>query len=415
MLEALADIGRSARTGGYHRDAWSPADLELREWFRQEAARRGLDLDEDRNGNLWAWWWPATPGTPATGTPVMPGVVTGSHLDSVRDGGAFDGPLGVVSAFLAVDLLRGRGFEPGRPLGIVCFTDEEGARFGVPCVGSRLLTGALDPDSARRLTDDEGDTLAEVLERAGRRPRDLGADPATLARVGVFVELHIEQGRALGRPVGVAEAIWPHGRWRFDFTGEANHAGTTALADRDDPMLAYARSVLAARAAAEEHGVLATFGKVRVEPGSANAIPSRVSAWLDARGADEERVHRLVAELAEGGPGSGNVTCESWTPEVVFDAALRDRIAAVADGAVSHSAPGPGRCGTRTAQTGTPAVPTGAGHDAGVLARAGVPSAMLFVRNPTGVSHSPREFAAPADCHAGVVALAAVLEDLCRT
>ncbi|WP_067186577.1 allantoate amidohydrolase [Microtetraspora niveoalba] len=421
MLDALADIGRSARTGGYRRDAWSPADLELREWFRQEAGRRGLDLDEDRNGNLWAWWRPLR-------SPNLPGVVTGSHLDSVRDGGAFDGPLGVASAFLAVDLLRERGVEPERPLGVVCFSDEEGARFGVPCVGSRLLTGALDPDRARRLTDDEGDTLAEVLERAGRRPGDLGADPETLAGVGVFVELHIEQGRALSEPVGVAEAIWPHGRWRFDFHGEANHAGTTALADRDDPMLAYARAVLAARAAAERHDALATFGKVRVEPGSANAVPSRVTAWLDARGADEERVRRLVAELAADGAEAVEVACESWTPEVVFDRSLRDRVAAAvastvdaaalgSTGPADPEAAGPGRSMSTagcSGSAGVAAVPTGAGHDAGVLAVAGVPSAMLFVRNPTGVSHSPREFAESADCHAGVVALAAVLEDLCR-
>lgn len=388
MFQALAGIGRDARTGGYRRDAWSPPELELRDWFRQEAAARGLDLHEDRNGNLWAWW-----GDPD----AAPGVVTGSHLDSVRDGGAFDGPLGVVSAFQAVDLLRAGGFQPARPLGLVCFSDEEGARFGVPCVGSRLLTGVLPAERARGLTDDRGGTLAEAMRAAGRDPAALGRDDETLARIDAFVELHIEQGRALTEPVGVAAAIHPHGRWRFDFHGKADHAGTTALADRLDPMLDYARAVLAARQAAERLGVLATFGKVRVHPNNANAIPALVSAWLDARGPSEAAVHRLVAELSEGHQSQGHqVVCESWTPEVAFPRRLRDRIAAIIGG------PAP-----------APVLPTGAGHDAGILAAAGVPSAMLFVRNPTGISHSPAEFAEPDDCAAGVTALAAVLADLC--
>lgn len=384
MLDELARIGRDPATNGYVRDAWSAADLELREWFRGEAGRRGLDVHEDRNGNLWAWW-----GDPSR----RAGVVTGSHLDSVRQGGAFDGPLGVVSAFAALDVLKNRDFVPDRPLGIACFSDEEGARFGVPCMGSRLLTGVLDPERALGLTDDEGDTLADVMAGAGRKPQSIGRDDETLAMVGTFVELHVEQGRGLvelGSPVGVASAIWPHGRWRFDFRGEANHAGTTRLVDRDDPMLPFARMVLAAREAATTHGVVATVGKVRVSPNNANAIPGSVSAWLDVRGAREEDVRAVVAELARG----IEVREESWTPVVDFDAALRDRVAAVAGDA--------------------PVLPTGAGHDAGILASAGVPSAMVFVRNPTGVSHSPQEHAEPEDCEAGVVALANVLEDLCR-
>ncbi|WP_326820529.1 allantoate amidohydrolase [Streptosporangium sp. NBC_01756] len=387
MWGAIAHLGRDARTRGYLRDAWSPADLELRQWFRQEAARRSLDLREDRNGNLWAWW-----GDPSG----RPGVVTGSHLDSVRHGGAFDGPLGVVSAFAALDTLRARGFEPGRPLGVACFTDEEGARFGVPCMGSRLLTGALDADRARGLTDDDGDSMAEVLRRSGRDPGGLGRDDETLGHVGVFVELHVEQGQELvhrDAPVGVAAAIWPHGRWRFDFHGQANHAGTTRLEDRDDPMLPFARTVLHARQAAQRQGVVATFGRVRVSPNNANAIPGLVSAWLDARGGDEDAVRDLVFELTDF--SGAEVSAESWTPVVDFDEALRERIVSVLGG--------------------VPVLPTGAGHDAGILASAGVPSAMVFVRNPTGISHSPDEHAEAADCHAGVAALATTLEELCRS
>ncbi|WP_066373466.1 allantoate amidohydrolase [Herbidospora mongoliensis] len=384
MLADIEQIGRNPRTGGYRRDAWSSADLELREWFTHQAAKRGLTSHEDRNGNLWAWW-----GDPSV---QGPGLVTGSHLDSVREGGAFDGPLGVASAFQAIDLLRGDGFQPDRPIAVACFTDEEGARFGVPCIGSRLLTGVLDPARARGLQDDQGLGFDQVLTAQGRDPGGLGRDDETLAHIGVFVELHVEQGRALQGPIGVASAIWPHGRWRFDFRGTADHAGTTALEDRDDPMLAYARAVLAARLQAETHGVRATFGKVRVEPGNANAIPSLVTAWLDARGPETAAVHRLVEELA----GEAEVTEESWTPEVTFDDVLRLRIACVA-GLDGHPAP---------------ILPTAAGHDAGILASAGVPTAMLFVRNPTGVSHAPNEFAEPADCVSGVIALAAVLADL---
>ncbi|MFI6319649.1 allantoate amidohydrolase [Nonomuraea sp. NPDC050556] len=385
MIEELAHIGRDPATNGYVRDAWSVADMELREWFRGEAARRGLDLREDRNGNMWAWW-----GDPSS----EPGVVTGSHLDSVRQGGAFDGPLGVVSAFQAFDILKNRGLLPRRPLGIACFTDEEGARFGVPCMGSRLATGVLHPDRALALTDDEGETLADVLTKAGREPHDLGRDDETLAQVATFVELHVEQGQGLvheGAAVGVASAIWPHGRWRFDFRGQANHAGTTRLEDRDDPMLAYARKVLDAREAAVKHQVVATFGKVRVSPNNANAIPGLVAAWLDARGPGEAQVRALVEELSAG----HEVSEESWTPIVEFGAALRDRVA-------------------KAAGRNVPVLPTGAGHDAGILASAGVPSAMLFVRNPTGISHSPEEHAEREDCEAGVVALANVLEELCR-
>src|SRR5687768_7752760 len=246
MWADLAPIGRDAATGGYRRYAWTGADATLREWFRGEAGQRGLDVVPDRAGNLWAWH-----GDPdADG----PGLVLGSHLDSVPDGGAFDGPLGVLSAFAALDQLRDRGWTPGRPVAVACFADEEGARFGVACAGSRLLTGALDPDRARALTDDGGTTMAEAMAAAGHDPAALGRDDETLRRVGTFLELHVEQGRRLvdeGTAIGVASSIWPHGRWRLDLRGRADHAGTTRLADRDDPMLALAAVIQEARAAAK--------------------------------------------------------------------------------------------------------------------------------------------------------------------
>jgi N-carbamoyl-L-amino-acid hydrolase len=382
MWADLTPVGRDGGTGGYRRYAWTRTDSLLREWFRGEAGKRGLEVVSDRAGNLWAW----TADPDAGG----PGLVLGSHLDSVPDGGAFDGPLGIVSAFAALDQLDRTAFR--RPVGIACFADEEGARFGVACAGSRLLTGVLDPDRARALTDDDGTTMAQALTAAGHDPAAVGRDEETLRRVGTFVELHVEQGRGLvegSAPVGVADSIWPHGRWRLDLLGRADHAGTTRLADRDDPMLTLAAVVLEARAAAERHGTVATVGKLRVRPNGVNAIPSEVTAWLDARGADADDVRALVAEV---GKAAGTIPVEeSWTPSTDFDAGLRDRLAAL---------------------LAAPVLPTGAGHDAGILAAAGIPTAMLFVRNPTGVSHSPAEHAEEADCLAGVEALARVVEAL---
>ncbi|KAF4410782.1 allantoate amidohydrolase [Streptomyces lycii] len=411
MWRDLARIGRHPGTGGYRRYAWTAADADCRAWFAEQARHRGLGYEADRNGNQWAWL-----GDPAAGDAV----VTGSHLDSVPDGGAFDGPLGVVSAFAALDELRARGARPRRPLAVVNFGDEEGARFGLSCVGSRLTAGQLAPDAARGLRDADGVTLARAMERAGHDPEAIGPDPERLARIGAFVELHIEQGRnlalhgtprgsgsgpgrsggraAAGTPVGVASAIWPHGRWRFDFHGEANHAGTTALADRRDPMLTYASTVLAAREQARLTGALATFGKVTVEPGGVNAIASLVRGWLDSRAPDEPALATVVSAVeraaAESGERDGvgvRVTRESFTPVVEFEHALRDDLAKMLGGA--------------------PVLPTGAGHDAGILSGA-VPAAMMFVRNPTGVSHSPAEQAAEDDCLAGVTALADVLEGM---
>ncbi|MEU1852979.1 allantoate amidohydrolase [Streptomyces sp. NPDC019990] len=400
MWAELLPIGRSSASGGYRRFAWTGADRDCRAWFQEQARTRGLAYETDRNGNQWAWL-----GDPAAGDAV----VTGSHLDSVPDGGAFDGPLGVVSAFAALDELRGRRVHFTKPLAIVNFGDEEGARFGLACVGSRLTAGQLTREQAHRLTDGEGVTLPRAMEAAGHDPGSIGPDPGRLARIGAFVELHVEQGRALdlsGDRVGIASAIWPHGRWRFDFRGEANHAGTTRLADRRDPMLSYAETVLAARREAELAGAVATFGKIAVEPNGVNAIPSLVRGWLDSRAEDQDTLDALVAgiEKAAGEYAAAHgvaldVVRESFTPVVEFDHALRDELARI--------------LGTDTGLT-VPVLGTGAGHDAGILSGS-IPTAMLFVRNPTGVSHSPAESASEDDCVAGVVALADVLEGLaCR-
>lgn len=389
LWDTLLPIGADAAGLGWLRYGWSAAELACRQWFRDQATTRGLAVEADRNGNLYAWW-----GDP-DGTDA---VVTGSHFDSVPHGGAYDGPLGIVSGLLAIDLLRERGFAPRRPVAVAAFAEEEGSRFGVACLGSRLLTGEIAPERARALRAADGVSLADAMRAAGTDPAAIGADPDRLARISCFIELHVEQGRALDAPVGVATAIWPHGRWRLEVTGEGNHAGTTRMADRRDPMLTAAYAVLAANKEARLRGAHATIGRLEVHPNATNAVPSTVSAWLDARAPDSEGLRSLVAGITDrvqqrAGRDRTSVVVrqESISPAVAFDPALAARmVAALGD---------------------APELPTGAGHDAGVLA-GHVPAGMLFVRNPTGVSHAPAETASDADCAAGVAALADVLADL---
>ncbi len=402
MWADLAPLGRSARTGGYFRQPFTGAEEELQAWFVGEAERRDLPVEVDGFGNRVAWW----------GEPAGDGVLTGSHLDSVLDGGAYDGPLGVVSAFAAIDLLRDRGLQPPRAIGVVSFREEEGSRFPVACLGSRLATGATSWEDARELRDRDGVALADLVpgvsrrdgrsaHSSGRATSSTGVGSSILRDVGVFVELHVEQGRDLvhrDRAVAVAEGIWPHGRYRFDFAGRADHAGATRMADRHDPMLAYAMTALAANKQARLADQRATFGRVETHPGSTNAIPGQVRAWLDARADTAESLEELVAtvvRLAQERAGRDGtrveVTAESVSDAVAFDSDLARRLGA------PHE---------------LPVIATAAGHDAGVLSAAGVPTAMLFVRNPSGISHSPEEHAETADCLSGVEVLADALADL---
>ncbi|WP_347108787.1 allantoate amidohydrolase [Paenarthrobacter sp. S56] len=392
LLDSIKDVGRDGVRGGYSRAVYSTPELDLREWFKDQAGQRGLGVETDRNGIIWAWW-----GEPQDGA-----LVTGSHLDSVPGGGAFDGPLGVAAALAAVDILKDRGLEPRRSLAVAVFPEEEGSRFGVACLGSRLLTGAIDVDKALNLRDADGETFADVARANGLDPRHIGANPEALARIGDFVELHVEQGKGLG-PLGpaiaVGSSILGHGRWKISVSGQGNHAGTTLMADRADPMVAAAGIVLAVReTAARQQDARATVGRLTPVPGGTNVIASRVDLWLDARHPDDAVTARLIeaiygaareAAAAEG--CTATLTEESYSSTVHFDQDLGRRIGGLLPEA--------------------PVLATGAGHDAGVLS-AYVPSAMLFVRNPSGISHSPEEYVADEDASAGAVALADVLEGL---
>ena len=282
MWADLAPVGRSAATGGYHRSPLASAEREAMAWFLEQCAARSLDVRRDRFGNVVAWWRPEG----ATG----PGLLTGSHLDSVPDGGAYDGPLGVVSALAALDVLRDRGVTPSRPLGVGVFVEEEGSRFGLACLGSRLATGAMPWDQARSLTRPGRGRPSRTHCRAPRPARATCSTASAPSSSCTSSRAATSSTEAL--PVAAASGIWPHGRWRFDFTGEANHAGTTRMEDRHDPMLSYAMTALAANKQARVSGQRATFGRIDVHPNGTNAVPSRVTAWLDARADSSDGTRR---------------------------------------------------------------------------------------------------------------------------
>jgi len=395
LLEQITATGADPQRGGYTRPVFSTAELDLRSWFIEQATKRGLAVETDRNGVIWAWW------DTASGDRTN-ALVTGSHLDSVPGGGQYDGPLGVASALVAVDMLRTRITSPARAIAIAVFPEEEGSRFGVACLGSRLMTGAIDADKARNLRDDEGTTFAEAAAANGVDPRFMGQDRETLSTVGTFIELHVEQGRGLidlDQSVAIGSSILGHGRWRLSVHGQGNHAGTTLMADRKDPMVAAAKIIVSIRENARAHPkTRATVGRLQPVPGGTNVIASRIDFWLDVRHPDDAVTAAVVEEIfgsarilaAEEGC-SVELREESVSRTVHFDRPLRDRLQLLLPDA--------------------PVLDTGAGHDAGVLSEV-LPTAMLFVRNPSGISHSPEEHVEDEDAEAGATALATALEGL---
>lgn len=395
LLDQISATGADTQRGGFTRPVFSIPELDLRSWFIEQATNRGLAVETDRNGVIWAWW------DIASGDRTN-ALVTGSHLDSVPGGGPYDGPLGVASALVAVDILRNRLAAPARAIAIAVFPEEEGSRFGVACLGSRLMTGAIDADKARNLRDDEGTTFAEAAAANGLDPRFLGQDHETLSNIGTFIELHVEQGRGLidlDRSVAIGSSILGHGRWRLSVHGQGNHAGTTLMADRKDPMVAAAKIIVSIRDSAKSHPqARATVGRLQPVPGGTNVIASRVDLWLDVRHPDDAVTAAVVEDIlgnsqilaAEEGC-SVDLREESLSRTVHFDRPLRDRLELLLPDA--------------------PVLDTGAGHDAGVLSEL-LPTAMLFVRNPSGISHSPEEYVENEDAEAGATVLATALEGL---
>ncbi len=391
LFSELAAIG--AGPTGWNRLAWGPLEDDARSWFLARSTELGLEVEQDGAGNLWAI-------EPEAGSERL--VCAGSHLDTVLDGGQYDGALGVVAGLVAVEAVRRGVRGPRRPLAVGCMVDEEGPRFDAAIFGTRMLCGELEIEPLLARVDREGNTLGELAAARGITSSSLAEAPAWLERIALWLEVHVEQGVVLvdvPAAVGVATGLAPRERWRAVFDGSANHAGTTPMAGRRDALVAAARTVVAAeQLARSEGGAVATVGRIEARPGASNVIPGSAEISLDVRARDGAALARVRDGVFCAAQTDG--VAVSWRRESLdagslFDDGLR--------GALTRAA----------AATGVPAADLWAyaGHDAGVLARH-VPAAMLFVRNPTGVSHHPEEHASEEDCLAACRVLAGALSEL---
>jgi N-carbamoyl-L-amino-acid hydrolase len=384
LLDGLAPIGRSER--GTTRLAWTAEHEAAEAWFSRTAAGIGLRTERDPAGNLWAR--PDAPG---------PWWAVGSHLDSVRQGGTYDGALGVVAGFA----IAARSTVP---LAVIAFADEEGARFNTPTFGSRALSGRLDAADVLVRADDRGDTVADAMRAAGVDPESLADAPGWLSRLRGVLELHIDQSRdvaELGVAAGVVSGLAARMRVEVDLRGVADHAGTTRRPVRRDALLAAARLIVRADELAGPE-MVATAGRIQVEPNAPTTVPAHVRLWLDARSPAPEQLEDWWERLRSAGreleTSSGvelEATVASMNRGTTFDPDVR--------GALGEAA--------ERAGLGGPEVVCFAGHDAGVIAERR-PAGMVLVRNRGGVSHAPDEAVDLDDAAAATGVVQAAVEAL---
>ena len=388
QLDALGRIGRTE--GGINRVAYSEADREARAYATGLMRRAKLETRVDAAGNI--------VGRRAGGDAARKPILFGSHVDSVPDGGNYDGPVGTLAAIEVAETLAERGVVTRHPLEVVIWQNEEGGLYG-----SRLASGELPPNELANVSR-SGKTVAEGI-------RFLGGDPARLAEarrrpgsVAGYLELHIEQGGTLERervPIGVVEGIVGIGQWEVTVTGFANHAGTTPMDRRQDALLAAARFVeLVNRVARETPGrQVGTVGRMQAFPGAPNVIPGRVVLTLELRDLDAAKIAALHARIRREAQAIGQATGTTFAYSELHantPAPSDPRVRAL----IERSAAALGLA--------TRVLPSGAGHDAQAVAALG-PMGMIFVPSVAGVSHSPKELTRPADVTNGANVLLGAL------
>jgi ureidoglycolate amidohydrolase len=383
------------------RIVFSEADLRGRAYVKDLCLAAGLTLREDAVGNTFLRW--TTPATDPNQAPVA----TGSHIDAIPNAGAYDGVVGVLGGLEAIRALQRSGFQPRRPIELVLFTSEEPTRFGIGCLGSRLMSAVLTPEKARTLRDKEDRGLEELRKQAGFTG-DLESVLLTPGHFHAFVELHIEQGPLLEREgidLGIVTHIAAPASLKVLIEGEGGHAGAMLMPVRHDALAAAAELILGLESAAKSTGVIDTVGTVgvcEVFPGAVNSVPSRVRLETDIRDTDSDRrdgvVTKLKAIAEEVGARRGvRITFETVNadPPATCDAAILD--------AIEASVEASGLTSRRMVSR--------AYHDSLFVARF-APVAMIFTPCRGGVSHRPDEYASPEWIAGGVDVLARTLAKL---
>ena len=404
-LEANGEFGAVAAEVGRGRTVLcgSEANREAREYFRERMEAAGLEVTVDSVGNLAGRWDP-----PSADSDAAP-VASGSHLDSVPEGGIFDGPLGVYAALEAVRAMQEAGVEPARPLLVVSFTEEEGGRFGSGLLGSSVATGQLGVEEALLLRDEEGTTLREGLAQMDA----LGPEPLDASTWDAWLELHVEQGTRLesaGVPAGVVTTISGISHFEAVIEGEADHAGATPMGARRDALAAAAEVISdverAGRelAAGESESAVATVGRMEVEPNTTNVVPGRVTLGVDLRDVDRGTMDALAARLegsldriADERPVRTGLRCHLDVDPVPTDERCRRALHAGAEAAGIEALD----------------LHSGAAHDTMHVGRV-TDAGMLFAPSREGISHNPREWTDWDDCAAATRVLAGALAALSK-
>jgi len=399
-IEDLATIS-DAEPPAVTRVVFSSTDLKARHWLRARCEESGLSVREDAVGNIFARWSGSDPAAPAIGT--------GSHIDAIPNAGKFDGVVGVLGGLEAIRALQRSGFRPRRSIELLMFTSEEPTRFGIGCIGSRMLSGTLSAKEAQRLKDDSGASLDEVRKRAGL-VGNLESVKLPRAYYEAFLELHIEQGPQLEReriPLGVVTGIAAPASLRILIEGSGGHAGGVLMPDRRDALCAAAELILAIENAARTSGArdtVATVGICEVFPGAVNSIPSRVHLSADVRDTDLKRRDRVMKQIESAGQSIAEKRKVSIQTELVNADAPAESAPALVE-ALSASC--------KKYQINFLPMVSRAYHDSLFMSRI-TPTAMLFIPCRNGYSHRPDEYASPEDIARGTLILAESLASLAK-
>ena len=397
-IEELATIS-DAPAPAVTRIVFTPTDRKARAWLISRCEEAGLTVRPDPIGNMFARWSGSDPSAPAVGT--------GSHIDAIPNAGKYDGVVGVLGGLEAIRALRRSGFQPKRPIELLVFTSEEPTRFGIGCLGSRLLSGSMSPDQAKKLVDKSGAALEEVRTDAGMQgPLENVKLPAGYYKA--FVELHIEQGPLLERqkiPLGIVTNIAAPASLRITIEGSGGHAGGVLMPDRRDALCAAAEIILAIEKEARSSGAadtVATVGICEVFPGAVNSIPSRVRLSLDVRDTSLERRDAVLRAI---GATSQTIVAkrEVFVQKEMLNADAPAECAPEIREALAQSC----------AKHELPCIPmvSRAYHDSLFMSRI-APVGLLFIPCRNGYSHRPDEYASPEDIGAGVTVLAETLATL---